>query len=198
MERPISEPFKRIPSYIKRQLLFTASRAVPSTLFTPPQSPSLSLKVNIKSTLEPPTLLQCHSMHRVIAQLRDEPLRRLLGGDYRRHSVTESRRGGLFKRLAFPRRTRATWLLNSCIWHFQRPNVDIALAFCLLRSVRCAVVIGPTITMYSVVALWHDLCGLLRRLLHTLYGLPVPGNVTLWSAPFLPNLYTYSAASFVV
>lgn len=38
----------------------------------------------------------------------------------------------------------------------------------------------------------------LRRLLHTLYVLPVSCNVTAWSASFLPNLYTYPTESFVV
>lgn len=38
----------------------------------------------------------------------------------------------------------------------------------------------------------------LRRLLATISDSPVPSNVTLWSAPFLPNLSRSPAASFVV
>ena len=51
-------------------------------------------------------------------------------------------------------RTRATWLLSSCTWYFRRPNVNIALAFCLLCSVRCAVVVRPTNTKNSVGAIF--------------------------------------------
>ena len=165
---------------IKQQLLFTAR-----TWFTLPQGPSRQLEVTIKLTLEPSTPLLCHSMHRVIAQFRDEAP--LAAARWRLPTPFGDRESAWreFQAARLPMQCSRDMAFK--FLHVVLPTSERQYLFDILPSnVRCAVVVGPTNTMYSVVALWRDLCGLLFAACCTPYtDFQFPVNVTLWSAPFL-------------